>query len=165
MTIEIAMFQPDQAGNVGATARLAACLGIRLHLIEPCGFPFDDQRIRRAGMDYLDRATIRRHADWTVFRGSLQGAGELPPRRLVLLSTRARVRYDHFAFEPRDMLLVCSESAGVPDSIHGEVDALVRIPMQRDARSLNVVVAAAMVAAHAAAVTGLFSDIERERMT
>jgi tRNA (cytidine/uridine-2'-O-)-methyltransferase len=163
MTIEIAMFQPDQAGNAGAAARLAACLGLRLHLIEPCGFPVDDQRMRRAGMDYLDLAAIQRHPDWATFRRWC--AQEMLPRRLVLLSTRASHRYDHFAFQDNDILILGSESRGVPQDVRDEIGMQVRIPVQRGARSLNVVVAAGMVAGYAAARTGIFDLIEQERET
>ena len=163
MSVEIALFQPDQAGNVGAAARLAACLDLRLHLIEPCGFPLDDQRMRRAGMDYLDLAALCRHADWPAFLR--WRAGSDPPRRLVLLSTQATQRYDRFAFRAHDILLLGSESGGVPEDVRAQADQQVRIPMRPSARSLNVVVAAAMVAGYAATQTGLLDRIERERMT
>lgn len=161
--LEIAMFQPDQAGNVGAAARLAACLGIGLHVIEPCGFPMDDQRMRRAGMDYLDLAVIRRHQDWRAFCLALRGPPPGAARRIVLLSTKAACRCDHFAFQPGDVLLLGSESAGVPPEIHAQADASVRIPIRAPARSLNLVVAAAMVVGQAAATIGLFDDIEQNR--
>jgi tRNA (cytidine/uridine-2'-O-)-methyltransferase len=161
--IEIAMYCPDQAGNVGAAARLAACLGIGLHIIEPCGFPLDDQRMRRAGMDYLELASLRRHQDWASFRAALANGPQGTPRRMVLLSTHAECRYDRFAFRRTDILLLGSESAGVPPEIHAQAEARVRIPIRPQARSLNLVVAAAMVAAHAAQATGLFDGIERER--
>jgi tRNA (cytidine/uridine-2'-O-)-methyltransferase len=161
--IKLAMYCPDQAGNVGAAARLAACLGFALHIIEPCGFPLDDRRMRRAGLDYLDHAAIRRHQDWPAFRAAMQRPAAGTPRRLVLLSTAASCRYDRFAFQPSDVLLLGSESGGVPAEVHAQVDARVRIPIRAQARSLNMVVAAAMVAAHAAAATGLFDEIERGR--
>jgi tRNA (cytidine/uridine-2'-O-)-methyltransferase len=161
--IEMAMFRPDQAGNVGAAARLAACLGVTLHIIEPCGFPLDDRRMRRAGMDYLDHAAIRRHQDWPTFTRAIRRPVAGMPRRLVLLSTRAEGRYDRFAFRRGDVLLLGSESAGAPPEIHAQADVRVRIPIRAQARSLNLVVAAAMVAAHAAAVTGLYDEIELYR--
>ena len=159
----LALVQPDQAGNVGAAARLAACLGVGLHVVEPCGFLWDDKRIRRAGMDYLERAAVQRHVDWARFRASVAVAPGCPPRRLVLLTTGAASRFDRFGYRPDDVLLLGSESAGVSEEVRGDVDAQVRIPMRPGARSLNMVVAASMVAAHAAARIGLFDDIERER--
>lgn len=150
----LAMFQPDQAGNVGAAARLAACLGIELHLIEPLGFPFDDRRVRRAGMDYLDHSAIRRHVDWGTFEGWAASSG----RRLVLLTTRAVARYDRFGFVPGDIVLVGRESGGVPDEVHARADARIGIPMRPGARSLNVAMAAGIVTAHAAGVTGWFDQ-------
>ncbi|MDO9362351.1 MAG: TrmH family RNA methyltransferase, partial [Sphingopyxis sp.] len=66
--MEIALFQPDIAGNVGTTLRTAACFGVPAHIIEPCGFPFSDGALKRAGMDYATRANVRRHADWSGFQ-------------------------------------------------------------------------------------------------
>ena len=151
-SVALAMFQPDQAGNVGAAARLAACFGTELHLIEPMGFPFDDRRVRRAGMDYLDHAAIQRHVDWMAFERWATASG----RRLVLLTTRAAGRYDRFGFDPTDVVLVGRESGGVPEEVHARADARITIPMRPGARSLNVAMAAGIVVAHAAGVTGRF---------
>ena len=160
--LAIALIHPDQAGNVGTIARLAACLGVGLHVVEPCGFLWDDKRLRRAGMDYLAKTTIHRHDAWPSFHRTMRGSS-VPARRLVLLSTHAVTRFDRFAFAKGDVLLLGSESAGVSDTVRRQTDAQIRIPMRKGARSLNVAVAAAMVLATAAAAIGLFDEIETDR--
>jgi tRNA (cytidine/uridine-2'-O-)-methyltransferase len=137
-SMRLALFQPDIAPNAGAMIRLAACLGVGLDLIEPAGFVLDDARLRRAAMDYLDAADLRRHVSWEAFRTAPRG-------RLVLLSTRASLSYHRAAYQPDDTLLVGRESAGVPDAVHEAADLRVRVPMRRGMRSLNVALAAAIV--------------------
>ena len=141
--LRLALFQPDMPGNLGAAMRLAAALDLTLDVIEPCGFPLDDRRLRRAAMDYRGRARLVRHRDWMQFRQRTTGS------RLVLLSTRARCRYHRFTFDFGDVLLLGRESAGVPEEVHAAADATVRVPLAPGTRSLNVVVAAAMVAGEA----------------
>jgi len=141
--IEIALYQPDIAANTGTLARLCACLGMRLTIIEPAGFAWDDSKLRRAGMDYLDIATIHRSLSWEVFLRETAG------RRKLLLSTKAALPYTTFRFTPDDILLMGRESSGVPQDVHDAVDARLTIAMQPKARSLNVALAAAMVAGEA----------------
>ncbi len=117
--------------------RLAACLGAPLDLIEPCGFPFDDRRIRRAGMDYLEALDLTRHVSWNAFHRT--GGG-----RMILLTTAGDGRVADFAFRPDDRLVVGRESAGAPPEIHDAADARIRIPMRPGVRSLNVAQAAAI---------------------
>src|SRR5689334_238281 len=104
--MRLALFEPDIPQNLGAFIRLAACLGVPLDVIEPCGFPVDDKRIRRAAMDYYDMAAIQRHASWNAF---LQRRGK---GRLVLLTTAGAVRFPDVAFQSDDTLLMGRESAG-----------------------------------------------------
>ena len=139
--MELALYQPDIPQNTGAMIRTCACLGVPLHIIEPCGFPFSDKGLRRAGLDYLELAEITRHDSWDHFNEWRKGSG----KRLVLLTTKAATSYTDFEFRSGDILLAGRESAGVPDALHKCVDARVKIPMQKGARSLNVAVAAAMV--------------------
>jgi len=141
--MRLALYQPDIPQNLGAFIRLAACLGTPLDIIEPCGFPVDDRRIRRAAMDYLDLARLKRHASWATFRHD-RASG-----RLVLLTTTGATALPQARFEPDDVLLVGRESAGVPAEVHDAADLRVRVPMQRGARSLNVALAAAMVLSEA----------------
>ncbi len=133
--------------------RTAACLGIAVDVIEPCGFVLGDRGLRRAAMDYLDGVELSRHSSWEAFveaRASAAG-------RLVLLSTRAEIPYAAFAFRADDVLLVGRESAGVPDAVHGAIDTRVRVPMVGEMRSLNVAAAAAIVLGEALRQTGGFA--------
>ncbi|MGH6633436.1 tRNA (cytidine(34)-2'-O)-methyltransferase [Sphingopyxis sp.] len=143
--MEIALFQPDIAGNVGTILRTAACFGTPAHIIEPCGFPFGDAALKRAGMDYAVRANVRRHADWNDFMHWRADAG----RRLVLLTTTGATPLPAFTFEPGDLLLLGAESSGVPPYVHDAAAARVAIPMQPGFRSLNVAVAAGIALAEA----------------
>lgn len=141
--MEIALYQPDIAANTGTIARLCACLGLKLSIIEPAGFAWDDSKLRRSGMDYLDLAVITRASSWETFRQ--QNCN----RRMVLLTTKANLPYTSFAFAADDILLLGRESAGVPDAVHDAVEARVTIPMQTGTRSLNVALACAMVTGEA----------------
>ena len=140
--MRIALFQPEIAGNVGTILRLAACLGAGVDIIEPCGFPFADRALRRAGMDYARQVAVTRHADWAAFRTAV-------PARLVLLTTRGAVRLPDARFRPDDTLLLGAESAGVPAHVHEAADLRVRIPLHPGFRSLNVAVAAGIALAEA----------------
>jgi tRNA (cytidine/uridine-2'-O-)-methyltransferase len=150
--LRIALYQPDIAGNVGAVMRTCACFGIGLDLIEPMGFQWDDKRVARAAMDYIDHVSITRHADWTAFLAQLRG-------RLVLSTTRGATALPAFAFSPGDVLLFGRESAGVPEDVHARADAHVVIPMAPPLRSLNLSVSAGIVAAEALRQTGGFPSL------
>jgi tRNA (cytidine/uridine-2'-O-)-methyltransferase len=143
--MRIALYQPDIPQNAGTILRLAACLGVEAHIIEPAGFPTSDRAFRRAGMDYLDRVAIVRHANWTAFELWRRSAGS----RLVLFTTRASVSYLDHAFRPDDVLLFGRESSGVPGEVHNAADVRLLIPMREGLRSLNVAVAAAMAVGEA----------------
>lgn len=148
--MRIALFQPDIAGNVGAILRLAACFGVAVDVIEPCGFPFSHRALRRAAMDYAAAADLSLHSDWQAFEGQREG-------RLVLLTTRGGVRLDEANFRSDDVLLFGSESAGAPLHVHETADLEVRIPLRPGFRSLNVAVAAGIALAEALRQTGGFS--------
>ncbi|MBN9051321.1 MAG: tRNA (cytidine(34)-2'-O)-methyltransferase [Rhizobiales bacterium] len=138
--MQIALYQPDIPQNTGTILRLAACLGVTAHIIEPAGFPITDAAFRRAGMDYLDRVTINRHVTFAAFETWRQAQGH----RLLLLTTAGAVPYADFVYRADDILLLGRESAGVPENVHAAADARLTIPMQSGLRSLNVAVAAAM---------------------
>lgn len=142
--MRIALFEPDIPQNTGAILRTARCLGVAVDLIEPCGFIFSDRRLRRAGLDYLDTASLTRHPSWSVFRERVR-----PPARLVLLTTGGEHAYTAFRYRADDILLVGRESQGVPDPVRADADARVRIPLADGCRSLNVAVASAIVLAEA----------------
>jgi len=138
--MRLALFEPDIPQNTGTILRLAACFGIGVDIIEPCGFVFSDRRLRRAGMDYLDQVELTKHDSWAKFI-----ANDDQNRRIVLLTTKAEVSYTNFEFQPADILLLGRESAGVPDDVHEAVDARIAVPMSPEMRSLNIAVSAAMV--------------------
>jgi tRNA (cytidine/uridine-2'-O-)-methyltransferase len=148
--MRLALHQPDQAGNVGAVLRTAACLGVPVDIIEPCGFAFADRALKRAGMDYAERASVTRHAGWAAFEAALAG-------RLVLFTTAGGVRLPEARFEPGDTLLFGSESRGAPEEVHARADLRVRIPQAAGMRSLNVAVAAGIGLAEALRQTGLWA--------
>ena len=145
--MRLALFQPDQAGNVGTIIRLAACLGVGLDIIEPCGFPFSDRALKRAGMDYAELAAVTRHASWDAFEAQLSG-------RLVLFTTKGASPLPEASFEATDTLLFGSESAGAPEHVHGRADLRLRIPQAGGTRSLNLAVAAGIGLAEALRQTG-----------
>ena len=140
--MRLALHQPDQAGNVGTILRLAACLGVPVDIIEPCGFPWGDKALKRAGMYYAEIANVTRHAGWQDFEAKLGG-------RLVLLTTGGDVRIDRAEFGGGDVLLLGSESRGVPAGIHEQAALRVRIPQIAGTRSLNIAVAAGIALAEA----------------
>lgn len=144
-TIRIALYQPDIAGNTGAILRLAACLALGVDLIEPAGFDLSDRALRRAGMDYLERAALTRHVDWAAFERWRASEG----RRLILFTTKGGLPYTDFLFTRGDVLLFGRESAGVPDTVHEATDHRLLIPMPGGGRSLNVAVSVAMAAGEA----------------
>lgn len=133
--MRIALYQPDIAGNVGTIIRTAACLGVPVDVIEPCGFPAGDAQLRRAAMDYAAQAEVMRHTDWAAFAAQVSG-------RIVLLTTRGATPLPAARFLTGDILLMGSEGSGVPDAVHARADLRVVIPLVAGARSLNVAVAA-----------------------
>ncbi len=136
--MRVALFQPEIAGNVGAVLRLGACLGAAVDLIEPMGFAWDDRRVRRTAMDYIDHVEIVRHQGFVAFRQTVGAA------RIVLVSTRATVAPYDFAFGGDDILLFGQESAGVPQNVREVCDASVCLPIRAEVRSLNLASAVAI---------------------
>ena len=143
--LRIALYQPDIAGNTGAILRLGACLGVGVDIVEPAGFDMSDRALKRAGMDYLEIAALKRHLDFAAFEAWRRSEG----RRVILFTTDAAERYTDFRFVETDVLLFGRESAGVPQGIHDAADARLLIPMPGGGRSLNVALAAAMAAGEA----------------
>ena len=148
--MRIALYQPDIAQNTGTILRLAACLGVEAHIIEPAGFPVSDRAFRRAGMDYLDQVRLVRHASWAGFEEWRRAAGA----RLVLLTTKAQLSYLDHAYAADDVLMFGRESAGVPPDVHAAADVRLTVPMRPGLRSLNVAMACAMVVGEALRQTG-----------
>lgn len=146
--MRLVLYEPDIPQNAGTMMRLAACLGVGLDVIEPCGFVLDDRRLRRAGMDYLDRLDWRRWPSWAAYRA----AGHTG--RLVLLTTAGSEPLPTFRFQAGDRLMVGRESAGVPEAVHAAATARLRIPQVAGTRSLNVATAAAVALGRALQDTG-----------
>ena len=138
--MRIALYEPDIPQNTGTILRLAACLGVEAHIVEPAGFPTSDRAFRRAGMDYLDQVSIMRHASWTAFDAWRRSEG----LRLLLFTTAATASYLDHSYRPGDILMFGRESAGVPDPVHQAADARLLVPMRPGLRSINVAMVAAM---------------------
>ena len=150
----LALFQPDIPQNAGTLIRLCACLGVGIDLIEPAGFDLSDRNFRRAGMDYIERATVARHDSFAAFESWRRSRRA----RLVLVETDGAVPYASFAFHPGDILLMGRESAGVTAEARAAADESVFIPQRPGLRSINVALAAAMVLGEALRQTGSFPD-------
>jgi tRNA (cytidine/uridine-2'-O-)-methyltransferase len=149
--MRLALFQPEIAGNVGTILRTAACFGVAVDIIEPCGFAFAERALKRAGMDYAAEAECERHAGWHEFAAARQAA------RIILFTTKGAAPLPDFAFTSGDILLFGSESAGVPPHVHAAADARVVIPLRPGFRSLNLAVAAGIGLGEALRQTGGFS--------
>lgn len=146
--MRVALYEPEIAGNVGAVLRLGACLGAAVDLIEPMGFVWDDARVRRVAMDYIDHVSITRHTGFAAFRATVA------PRRLILFTTKAQVSPYDFGFAPDDVLLFGKESAGVPADVAAACDARLRLPMRAGVRSMNLALSAALALGEALRQTG-----------
>ncbi|MFM6853613.1 MAG: tRNA (cytidine(34)-2'-O)-methyltransferase [Sphingopyxis sp.] len=145
MQPNLALIEPEIAGNVGTILRTAACFGVPVHIVEPCGFAFSDRALRRAGMDYAASAALTRHESRSAFVATARAQG----RRLVLLTTGGGVRLDEAQFTPADILMLGSEGSGAPADMHDAAALRVRIPLCPAFRSLNVAVAAGIALAEA----------------
>ena len=150
--MRIALFEPEIAGNVGAILRLCACLGAAVDIIEPMGFEWDDRRVRRTAMDYIDHVTVARHAGFDAFKTTLGSC------RLVLFTTKSRQSAYDFGFMADDVLLFGKERAGVPSAIVGACDERVRIPMRSQIRSMNLATSAALALGEALRQTTTLPD-------
>lgn len=146
--MRIALFEPEIAGNVGAVLRLGACLGAAVDLIEPMGFIWNDRRVRRAAMDYIDHVAIHRHAGFDAFTSAIGS------RRIVLFTTKGDRSAYGFTFDAEDVLLFGKESAGVPAEVAEACDARLRIPMRPQVRSMNLATSAALALGEAMRQTG-----------
>lgn len=141
--MRLAAYQPDIPQNLGALMRLSVCFDMALDVIEPCGFPFSTRAVRKAAMDYGAEADMTSHDSWEAFQANRRAG------RLILLTTKGATPHWDCAFRPDDTLLLGRESAGVPDDVHEAADARLLIPMPGGGRSLNIAMAAGIVAAEA----------------
>ena len=154
--IDLARAQPDIAQTTGTLIRRAACLGTALHVIGPAGFDLSDRALKRAGMDYIEMATVVRHVGWADF----EAFATAEERRLVLATTRGSVPYADFLFEDGDIVLMGRESAGVPEVVHDRAEGRIVIPMRPGLRSINVALSAAMIMGEALRQTGGFATVQ-----
>ena len=151
--MRLCLFQPEIAGNVGAVMRLGACMGVAVDLIEPLGFAWDDKRVRRTAMDYIDHVDVTRHSSFDDYRAA-------NPGRLILFSTRGDPSPYDFEFQANDILLFGKESGGVPPEVAALADAILRIPIRAAVRSFNLATSAALALGEALRQTGgLPSDL------
>ncbi len=141
--MHIVLYKPDIPQNTAAIIRLGACLNLKIHLIEPCGFNLNDKRFERVVMDYLGLCDVIRHTDFKTFLKKYKKS------RIVLMTTKAKKIYHKFKFKKNDMLLFGRESAGVPKELHQLLKNKIKIPMNKKTRSLNVAMSVAIVAAEA----------------
>jgi tRNA (cytidine/uridine-2'-O-)-methyltransferase len=150
--LRLALYQPDIAANAGAALRLASCLDVALLVIEPCGFVWDDRRLRRVGLDYLTIARLTRFKSFAAFEDWRRAERA----RLILLTTAAELAYHEVSYRRGDILLAGRESAGAPAEVHASAELRVRVPMAPGRRALNVVNALAMVVGEALRQTDAF---------
>ena len=143
--LNLVLYQPDIPQNFGATLRLSACLGCTVHVVEPCGFPFDHGKLKRAGMDYIAQATYHRHLNWQAFLAHREAA----PGRLILLETDGEAIYTDFTYQPNDYIVLGSEGAGTPRELYAQMDHTLTVPMRPGVRSLNVAMTAGILVAEA----------------
>ena len=141
--MHIVLYKPDIPQNTAAIIRLGACLNLKIHLIEPCGFNLNDKRFERVVMDYLGLCDVIRHTDFKTFLKKYKKS------RIVLMTTKARKIYHKFRFKKNDMLLFGRESAGVPKELHQLLKNKIKIPMNKKTRSLNVAMSVAIVTSEA----------------
>lgn len=152
--MRLALYHPEIPQNTGTLMRLCACMRINLDIIHPCGFVWDDRRLRRAGMDYMDIASVHHHTSWETF----YSWAENESHRLILLDAKGEISYTDFSFQGGDILMMGQESVGVPEIIFQEIPQRLCIPMAPSCRSLNVSLAAAMVVGEALRQLNLFPN-------
>ena len=141
--MHIALYKPDIPQNTAAIIRLGACLNLKIHIIEPCGFDFNDARFKRVVMDYFGLSKIYRYVDYDKFLTKNK------KKRIILMTTKAKKNYHKFVFKKNDILLFGRESAGVPESLHKSIKNKVKVPMNKKTRSLNVAMSVAIISAEA----------------
>ena len=150
--MHIALYKPDIPQNTAAIIRLGACLNLKIHIIEPCGFNLNDARFKRVVMDYLELSKIFRYEDYDEFLSKNKR------KRIVLMTTKAKKNYHRFIFKKNDILLFGRESAGVPESLHRNIKNKVKVPMNKKTRSLNVAMSVAIISAEALRQNNLFKS-------
>ena len=141
--ISIALYKPDIPQNTASILRLCACLGLKIHIIEPCGFNLNDSRFKRVVMDYINQSSIIRYENFKELLNKNKKS------RVILMSTKATKSLFKFKFKNNDIILLGRESKGVPEYVHNELKNKLKIPISSKVRSLNVAVTASISAAEA----------------
>ena len=141
--MHIALYKPDIPQNTAAIIRLGACLNLKIHIIEPCGFNLHDSRFKRVVMDYMGMSRIFKYEDYDDFMKKNKD------KRIVLMTTKAKKHYHKFKFKKNDMMLFGRESAGVPENLHKTIKNRIKVPMNKKTRSLNVAMSVAIISAEA----------------
>ena len=139
--LKVALYEPDIPQNTAAIIRLCACFGVRLDIIEPCGFLLDDKRFDKVAMDYKNKCILKSFRNFSDFKKNR--------KRIILMTTKAKKKYFNFKFKQNDTILFGRESAGVPKFVHNSVDYKLVIPIQRNTRSLNIVTSVAIALSEA----------------
>ena len=148
--MHIALYKPDIPQNTAAIIRLSSCLGLKVHIIEPCGFNLNDSRFKRVVMDYIGFSKVFRYEDYNMFKKKNQKF------RIILMTTKAKKSYHKFKFKKNDMLLFGRESAGVPEDLHKTIKYKLKIPINKKTRSLNIATSVAIISAEALRQNNLF---------
>lgn len=151
--MRIALYEPDIPQNTGTILRLAACFKITVDIIKPCGFVINDRRLKRSGMDYVEKVNLNFHDSWDIFFDTVQNTIKA---RIILLTTKSENSFISFNFKKTDILLLGRESAGVPENVRDSVDENIIIPMSSGSRSLNIAISAAMVLGEAMRQTNTY---------
>tara|TARA_Y100000816_G_scaffold239976_1_gene186457 strand:- start:521 stop:970 length:450 start_codon:yes stop_codon:yes gene_type:complete len=141
--MHIVLYKPDIPQNTASIIRLSACLKLNLHIIEPCGFNLNDSRFKRVVMDYMGLSKVFRYNSYDNFIKKNKKS------RIVLMTTKAKKLYHKFKFKKDDMLLFGRESAGVPNYLHKKIKNKLKVPMNKDTRSLNVAICVAIISSEA----------------
>ena len=141
--MHIALYKPDIPQNTAAIIRLGACLNLKIHIIEPCGFNLHDSRFKRVVMDYMNMSRVLRYEDYDDFQKKNKN------KRIVLMTTKAKKHYHKFKFKKNDMMLFGRESAGVPENLHKTIKNRIKVPMNKKTRSLNVAMSVAIISTEA----------------
>ena len=139
----IALYQPDIPQNTASIIRLCSCFNVKLEIIEPCGFNLNDKRLKRVAMDYLDRCKITTYSSYEEFSIKKKNS------RVILMTTKAKKNYNNFSFKKKDTLLFGRESQGVPKMVHDNCYEKLKIPLKKNARSLNVGMSVAITVSEA----------------
>lgn len=155
LTVRLALYQPDIPQNLGAAIRLCACFSVPLDVIEPCGFALTDRALKRAALDYGEKAVISRHDSFTAFLI----AQSTRPGRLIAIETGAKNSVFGFPFQTEDVLLLGRETAGMVPEVLASAHVHLAIPMAPGLRSLNVAMAGAIALSQALSVTGALESL------